>query len=153
MSAPDKNKVHFLKFGAHRSVEHAAGWFRTSKLRHPALARQHLLHALMHRRDECGLAGVALAVSEARGVRGWSCLGLSGPLGMAHVRVAATSISFRRNAWNHPGTIPEPSEASRETPMRVGGTIRNHRRNHPDFEEAPRETSVSWRRPVFYLKF
>ena len=60
MSAPDKNKVHFLKFGAHRSVQHATGWFGLSKLRHPALARQHLLHALMHRRDECGRAGITL---------------------------------------------------------------------------------------------
>ena len=75
------------------------------------------------------------------------------PLGMAHVRAAASSTSFRRNAWNHPGTIPEPSEASCETQTRIGGTIRNHRRNHPDFEEAPRETPVSRRRPVFYLKF
>ena len=49
--------------------------FGTSKLRHPALARQHLLHALMHRRDECGLAGVALAVSEARGDEGGAALG------------------------------------------------------------------------------
>ena len=77
---------------------------------------------------------------------------LSEALGEVHVGAAVTLTSSKRNARNRDGTVPEPSEALGETQIRVDGTVRSRPRSRDIFEEAPHETPISWRRPVFYLK-
>ena len=77
---------------------------------------------------------------------------LSEALGEVQVGAAVTLTSSKRSARSRDGTAPEPSEALGETQIRVDGTVRNRPRNRDVFEEAPHETLISGRRPVFYLK-
>ena len=63
--------------------------------------------------------------------------------------ILSSLTSLRRNARNRRGTVPEPSEAVGETRIGAHGTVRNRRRNRPDFRKAPRQTPFSWHRPAF----